>query len=71
MAAKKKDYAKDLKSCPFCGKNIPMFTGDAVGKVYIDCWGCFARGPVAEGYTAAKRAWNKRAKPRTPVTYER
>ena len=75
MTKRKKveDYTKELEACPFCKSKNLIYTGTA-GGVFIECWGCWARGPfikrslhprnlnqsATEAWIAAKRRWNKR-----------
>lgn len=53
---------KEMKSCPFCGKNegVESFNEDK-GRI-IRCMNCGAAGPWAEQLSDAVRYWNERRK---------
>ena len=50
---------KKLESCPFCGSECFNYDYGEEGW-YVECNGCYARGPSKPTIEEAEAAWNRR-----------
>jgi Lar family restriction alleviation protein len=56
---------KELKPCPFCGsidqlKQLVEMLEDNSTVEYVECWNCYAQGPVSLTEQGAIESWNQR-----------
>jgi len=51
---------KEIKSCPFCGKDEGVDSYNAVRNMVIRCMNCGAVGPWADSLHVAIENWNER-----------
>jgi Lar family restriction alleviation protein len=48
----------ELRDCPFCGQEGPYKDDDTLGRRWVVCCACGARGPMAEDLSTARALWN-------------